>query len=73
MLLNKMCKIGKNNVSGRFTLNGRLPFFFSPNYTPRSGIFWTFTVSANEKVFMKKGEFGIRPPVTGAGFCSNVE
>jgi hypothetical protein len=27
----------------------------------------------NEKVFMKKGEFGTRQPVTGAGFCSNVE
>jgi hypothetical protein len=32
-----------------------------------------FTISANEKVFMKKGEFGTRPPITGAGFCSKVE
>jgi hypothetical protein len=30
-------------------------------------------ISANEKVFMKKGEFGTRPPVTVAGFCSKVE
>jgi hypothetical protein len=30
-------------------------------------------MTANEKVFMKKGEFGNRPPVTGAGFCSKVE
>jgi hypothetical protein len=28
---------------------------------------------SNEKVFMKKGEFGTCPPVAGAGFCSNVE
>jgi hypothetical protein len=32
-----------------------------------------FAVAANEKVFMKKGEFGTRQPVTGAGFCSKVE
>jgi hypothetical protein len=32
-----------------------------------------FSMTANEKVFMKKGEFGTRQPVTGAGFCSNVE
>jgi hypothetical protein len=30
-------------------------------------------IADNEKVFMKKGEFGTRPPVTGAGFCSKVE
>jgi hypothetical protein len=30
-------------------------------------------IAANVKVFMKKGEFGTRPPVTGAGFCSKVE
>jgi hypothetical protein len=30
-------------------------------------------LAANEKVFMKKGEFETRPPVTGAGFCSKVE
>jgi hypothetical protein len=30
-------------------------------------------VAYNEKVFMKKGEFGTRLPVTGAGFKSNVE
>jgi hypothetical protein len=27
----------------------------------------------NEKVFMKKGEFGTRQPITGAGFCFKVE
>jgi hypothetical protein len=43
-------------------------------------LFWRFTVgfcrnkvAHNVKVFMKKGEFGTRQPVTGAGFCSNVE
>jgi hypothetical protein len=30
-------------------------------------------VATNVKVFMKKGEFGTRPPVTEAGFCSKVE
>jgi hypothetical protein len=30
-------------------------------------------VTANVQVFMKKGEFWTRPPVTGAGFCSKVE
>ena len=29
-------------------------------------------LAANVQVFMKKGEFGTRPPVTGAGFCSKV-
>jgi hypothetical protein len=32
-----------------------------------------FKVTHNEKVFMKKGEFGTPQPVTGAGFCSKVE
>jgi hypothetical protein len=32
-----------------------------------------FMLATNEKVFMKKGEFGTRPPITGAGFCSKVE
>jgi hypothetical protein len=32
-----------------------------------------YKMTANEKVFMKKGEFGTRQPVTGAGFCSKVE
>jgi hypothetical protein len=27
----------------------------------------------NEKVFMKKGEFETRQPVTGAGFWSKIE
>jgi hypothetical protein len=31
------------------------------------------SITANEKVFMKKGEFGTRQPVTDAGFCSKVE
>ena len=30
-------------------------------------------IAPNEKVFMKKGEFGTRQPITGAGFCSKVE
>jgi hypothetical protein len=30
-------------------------------------------MAGNEKVFMMKGVFGKRPPVTGAGFCSKVE
>jgi len=30
-------------------------------------------IAANGKVFMKKGEFGTRQLVTGAGFCSKVE
>ena len=30
-------------------------------------------IFTNEQVFMKKGEFGTRQPVTGAGFCSKVE
>jgi hypothetical protein len=30
-------------------------------------------IAANEKVFMKKGEFGTRQPVTGAGVFSKVE
>ena len=30
-------------------------------------------VTANEQVFMKKGVFGIRQPVTGTGFFSKVE
>ena len=34
---------------------------------------WAYTITANVKVFMKKGEFGTRQPVTGAGFCSKVE
>jgi hypothetical protein len=29
--------------------------------------------AANEKVFMKKGEFETRLLATGAGFCSKVE
>jgi hypothetical protein len=29
-------------------------------------------LAANEKVFMKKGKFGTRQPVTDAGFCSKV-
>jgi hypothetical protein len=32
-----------------------------------------FRVATNVQVFMKKGEFGTRPPVTGAGFCSKAE
>jgi hypothetical protein len=35
--------------------------------------FRVFRMMHNEKVFMKKGEFGTRPPKTGAGLCSNVE
>jgi hypothetical protein len=27
-------------------------------------------IATNEKVFVKKGEFGTRQPITGAGFCS---
>lgn len=30
-------------------------------------------MAANEKVFMKKGEFETRPPETVAGFFSKVE
>jgi hypothetical protein len=30
-------------------------------------------LAANVQVFMKKGEFGTRQPITGAGFCSKVE
>ncbi len=30
-------------------------------------------IATNVQVFMKKGEFGKRLPVTGAGFCSKVE
>ena len=30
-------------------------------------------IAANEKVFMKKGDFGTRQPVTGAGFCSKAK
>jgi hypothetical protein len=30
-------------------------------------------IATNENVFMKKGGFGTRQPVTGAGFCSNFE
>jgi hypothetical protein len=30
-------------------------------------------ITANVQVFMKKGEFGTRQPVTDAGFCSKVE
>jgi hypothetical protein len=32
-----------------------------------------FSVATNVQVFMKKGEFGTRQPVTDAGFCSKVE
>jgi hypothetical protein len=31
-----------------------------------------FNIATNEKVFMKKGEFGTRPPVTGAGFVTKL-
>jgi hypothetical protein len=30
-------------------------------------------ITPNGQVFMKKGKFGTRPPVTGAGFCTNFE
>ncbi|WP_394991472.1 hypothetical protein [Emticicia sp.] len=30
-------------------------------------------IAHNEKVFIKKGKFGTRQPVTDAGFCSKVE
>lgn len=31
------------------------------------------SIATNVQVFMKKGKFGTRLPVTGAGFCSKVE
>jgi hypothetical protein len=48
-----------------------------PNYKPFFVVHVVsncdFNIAPNEKVFMKKGEFGTRPPVAGAGFCSKVE
>jgi hypothetical protein len=47
-------------------LSNLILFKFSTPNSPKK-------LAANEKVFMKKGGFGTRPPVTGAGFCSKVE